>query len=57
SAYKKDNELGSIAASRDIKNVKICIIDIEKAVIHRVVKDKKIQVELCRLARIIKGKK
>ncbi|CAG8702792.1 4393_t:CDS:1, partial [Scutellospora calospora] len=41
--YKRDRELGSIEANRDIRDIKICIIDIEEVVIHRVVKDKKIQ--------------
>ncbi|CAG8726383.1 511_t:CDS:1, partial [Scutellospora calospora] len=43
SACKRDKELDSIEASRDISNIRISIIDIEEAVIHRVVKDKKVQ--------------
>ncbi|CAG8476815.1 11211_t:CDS:2, partial [Scutellospora calospora] len=41
SACKRDKELSSIVASRDIRDIKICIVDKEEAVIHRVVKDKK----------------
>ncbi|CAG8722901.1 851_t:CDS:1, partial [Scutellospora calospora] len=41
SAYKRDRKLDSIEASRDIRDVKISIIDIDKAIIYRVVKDRK----------------
>ena len=42
---------------KNVRNIEISIVDIEEAVIQRVVKDKKLQVELSRLARSIKGKK
>ena len=42
---------------KNVKNIEISIVDIEEVVIQRVVKDKKLQVELSRLARSIKGKK
>ncbi|CAG8712047.1 3849_t:CDS:1, partial [Scutellospora calospora] len=43
SACKRNRELDSIEASRDIRDIRISIVDIEEAVIHRVVKDKKVQ--------------
>ncbi|CAG8704638.1 632_t:CDS:1, partial [Scutellospora calospora] len=41
SACKRDRKLDSIEASRDFGDVKIGIIDIEEAVIYRVIKDRK----------------
>jgi len=57
SAYKRDRELSDIEVVKNVRNIEISIVDIEEAVIQRVVKDKKLQVELSRLARSIKGKK
>ena len=57
SAYKKNRELSNIEVVKNIRNIEISIVDIEEAVIQRVVKDKKLQVELSKLARSIKGKK
>src|SRR5437868_1049185 len=57
SAYKRDRELSDMEVIKNVRNIEISIVDIEEAVIQRVVKDKKLQVELSRLARSIKGKK
>ena len=57
SAYKRDRELSDMEVVKNVRNIEISIVDIEEAVIQRVVKDKKLQVELSRLARSIKGKK
>src|SRR5439155_19394628 len=57
SAYKRDRELSDMEVVKYVRNIEISIVDIEEAVIQRVVKDKKLQVELSRLARSIKGKK
>src|SRR6266487_4471406 len=57
SAYKRDRELSNMEVVKNVRNIEISIVDIEEAVIQRVVKDKKLQVELSRLARSIKGKK
>ena len=42
SAYKTDRELSGMEVVRNIRNIEISIVDIEEAVIQRVVKDKKL---------------
>ena len=42
SAYKRDRELSDIEVVKNVRNIEISIVDIEEAVIQRVVKDKKL---------------